>query len=77
MMSDDEDGDDDDDDDDDRSDGDHVEDDEERPQHQEYFLVHNVQREKAHGVGFLEKQISFLQIAVVFGLRRLAQQNYG
>ena len=55
----------------------HVEDDEERPQHQEYFLVHNVQREKAHGVGFLEKQISFLQIAVVFGLRRLAQQNYG
>ena len=68
-MSDDEDDDDEDDDedgdDDEWSDGDHVEDDEQRPQYQEDFLVHNVQREKAHGVGFLEKQVSFLQIAVL------------
>ena len=68
MMSDDGDdvdNDDDDGDDDDRSDGDHDEDDEKRPQHQEDFLVHNVQRKQAHGVRFLEKQISFLQIGVL------------
>ena len=64
-SGDDDDGDDDDDDVDDRSDGDHDEDDEQRPQHQEDFLVHNVQRKQAHGVRFLEKRISFLQIAVV------------
>ena len=54
------------------------EDDEPEQENEENLLVHNVQREKAHGVGFLEKQVSFFKYQFyVFCLRRLAQQNYG